>query len=205
MSGGRNFSFVFAVEDQRDWQRIKGCFKNSFSCFFCHLLRVLNVRKVLDVNYGVGSFYEKCQDLEITGVDIKKWDWIVEPDAFILSDMSTVLGSVHGKFDAIVMDPPYNTRPSSRIKSRRNYLYHGHVEFNTVLNAIEIIKYRGLANYIILKYMPANVDEEIKLIQLSKYRIVWRFVRYTIAAHNGNKVVRNYSEIFALVRALISL
>ena len=204
MSEGRNFNFVFAVEDQRDWQRIKGCFKNSFSCFFCHLLRVLNVRKVLDVNYGIGSFYEKCQDLEITGVDVKRWNWIIEPDYFILSDMSTVLGSVRGKFDAIVMDPPYNTRPSSRIGSRKNYLYHGHVEFTTLLNAIEIVKRRGLADYIILKYMPI-ANEEMELLKIAKYRIMWRFVRDTIAAHNGNKVVRNYSEIFVWVRALISL
>jgi len=191
------FNFIFAVEDQRDWQAVKGCFKNSFSCFFCHLLRVFSIRRVLDVNFGIGSFYEKCNnDLEITGVDVKRWDWIVKPDAFVISDMMAVLDVIHGKFDAIVMDPPYNTRPSSRIKSRINYLYHGHVEFNTVLNTIEIIKRRGLANYIILKYMPANADEEIKLIQLSKYRVMWRFVRYTIAAHSKNKIVRNYSEIF---------
>jgi len=199
VSGGRGFNFVFAVEDQRDWQRIKGCFRNSFSCFFCHILRVLNVRKVLDVNYGVGSFYEKCfQDLEITGVDVKKWDWIVEPDHFILSDMNAVLGSVRGKFDAIVMDPPYSTRPSSRIGSRRNYLYHGHVEFNALLNAIEMTRRRGLADYIILKYMPKDTNEEIELLKIAKYKVMWRFLRHTIAAHNGNKVVRNYTEIFII-------
>ncbi len=160
MSGGRGFNFVFAVEDQRDWQRIKGCFRNSFSCFFCHMLRVLNVRKVLDVNYGIGSFYEKCfQDLEITGVDVKRWNWIVEPDHFILSDMN--------------------------------------VEFNALLNAIEIARRRGLADYIILKYMPI-ANEEVELLRIAKYRAMWRFVRHTIAAHNGNKVVRNYTEIFII-------
>ncbi len=152
------FNFIFAVEDQRDWQAVKGCFKNSFSCFFCRLLGVFSIRRVLDVNYGIGSFYEKCNDLEITGIDVKKWDWIVVPGHFVLSDMMDVLGSVRGKFDAIVMDPPYNTQPSSRIKSRRNYLYHGHVEFDTVLNAIEIIKHRGLADYIILKHMTLYFD-----------------------------------------------
>jgi tRNA G10 N-methylase Trm11 len=198
VSGGRGFNFVFAVEDQRDWQRIKGCFRNSFSCFFCHLLRILNVRRVLDVNYGIGSFYEKCfQDLEITGVDVKKWGWIVEPDYFILSDMNAALGSVRGKFDAIVMDPPYNTRPSSRIGSRRNYLYHGHVEFNALLNAIEMARRRGLADYIILKYMPI-ANEEVELLKIAKYRVMWRFVRHAIAAHNGNKVVRNYTEVFII-------
>ncbi len=194
------FSFVFAVEDQRDWQQKPGCNRNPFSCLFCHILNVFGVRKVLDLNYGVGRFYEKCHDsLEIVGVDIRRWDWLVKPRRFIQADMIDALSMVNEKFDAAVMDPPYNTTPSSRIEeSGRDYLQFGNVPFSKIMRAIKIIRERGIARYVILKYMPATTDEEIELLRLAKYRIIWRFVRYSVPSNEGNKVVRNYSEIFII-------
>lgn len=171
------FNFVLAIEDQRDWQRVDGCHSNPFSCFFCHLLNVFGIRKVLDLNFGVGGFYEKCHDnLEIVGVDIRKWDWLVKPHRFIQADMIDALSRLGGeRFDAAVMDPPYNTTPSSRIKeSGRDYLYYGHVPFHKILKAIRIIKERNIANYIILKYMPTTVDEEIELMKTGERAVVRR-------------------------------
>jgi tRNA1(Val) A37 N6-methylase TrmN6 len=196
------FNFVFAIEDQRDWQRDGRCHSNPFSCFFCHLLSIFNIKKVLDLNYGIGGFYEKCHDnLEIAGVDIRKWDWLVKPHRFIQADMIDALNRLGEgeKFDAAVMDPPYNTVPSSKIKeSGRDYLYYGHVPFPKILKAIKTIKEKGIANYIILKYMPTTVDEEIELMKMAKYRIMWRFTRFSIAANDNNKVIRNYTEIFII-------
>jgi tRNA G10 N-methylase Trm11 len=195
------FNFVFAVEDQRDWQRVDGCHSKPFSCFFCHLLSVFNIKKVLDLNFGIGGFYEKCHDnLEIVGVDIVKWGWLVKPHRFIQADMIDALNRLGGeRFDAAVMDPPYNTTPSSRIReSGRDYLYYGHVPFPKIMRAIRIIKEGNIANYIILKYMPTTVDEEIELMKMAKYRIMWRFTRFSIAANDNNKVIRNYTEIFII-------
>ena len=194
------FNFVFAIEDQRDWQRVDGCHSNPFSCFFCHLLSIFNIKKVLDLNFGVGGFYEKCHDgLEIVGVDVRKWDWLVKPHRFIQSDMIDVLNRLGERFDAAVMDPPYNTTPSSRVlESGRDYLYYGHVPFPKIMRAIRIIKERNIANYIILKYMPTTIDEEIELLKIAKYRVMWRFVRFSIAANDNNKVIRNYTEIFII-------
>jgi len=194
------FNFVFAVEDQRDWQRDGRCHSNPFSCFFCHLLSIFNIKKVLDLNFGVGGFYEKCSNsLEVVGVDIVKWDWLVKSRKFIQADMIDALNRLGERFDAAVMDPPYNTTPSSKIKeSGRDYLYYGHVPFPKIMKAIRIIKERNIANYVILKYMPADVSEEIELLKTAKYRIMWRLTRFSIAANDNNKVIRNYTEIFII-------
>jgi len=194
------FNFVFAVEDQRDWQRDGRCHSNPFSCFFCHLLSIFNIKKVLELNFGVGGFYEKCSNsLEVVGVDIVKWDWLVKSRKFIQADMIDALNRLGERFDAAVMDPPYNTTPSSKIKeSGRDYLYYGHVPFPKIMKAIRIIKERNIANYVILKYMPADVSEEIELLKTAKYRIMWRLTRFSIAANDNNKVIRNYTEIFII-------
>ena len=194
------FNFVFAVEDQRDWQRDGRCHSNPFSCFFCHLLSIFNIKKVLELNFGVGGFYEKCSNsLEVVGVDIVKWDWLVKSRKFIQADMIDALNRLGERFDAAMMDPPYNTTPSSKIKeSGRDYLYYGHVPLPKIMKAIKIIKERNITNYIILKYMPADVNEEIELMKMAKYRIMWRFVRFSIAANDNNKVIRNYTEIFII-------
>lgn len=195
---GRGFGFIFAVEDQRDWQGVRGCSRSPFSCFFCHLLSVLGVERVLDVTYGVGSFYLKCPSLDIVGSDIRKWDWVVKPSDFILGDMTTVVSAVRGGFDAVVIDPPYNTKPSSRIGARRVFLYYGHVGFGELLSVINTVKRRALGRYIILKYMPASLDEESTLLHLAEYRVTWRFVRYSIPAHSGNVIIRNYTEVYII-------
>jgi hypothetical protein len=193
------FSFVFAIEDQRDWQAKPGCSRNPFSCFFCHLLGVLNVRRVLDLNYGVGGFYVACPHLDIVGVDIVRWGWLVEPRRFIQADMLNALSTISETFDAAVMDPPFATKPSSRIEgSGREYLYFGNVPFPKILRAIRMIREGGIANYVILKYMPASVDEEIELLRLARYRVLWRFTHRVIAVSDGNKVVRNYTEVFII-------
>jgi hypothetical protein len=197
---GSLFEFVFEIEEQRDWQTKPGCSRNPFSCFFCHLLNVFNVRRILDLNYGVGGFYTACPHLDITGVDIRKWNWLVEPRRFIQADMEEALGMVEGEvFDAAVMDPPFATKPSSRIEeSGRDYLYFGNVPFPKILRVIRAVRERGIARYVILKYMPASVDEEIGLLRLARYRIMWRFTHRVIAVSDGNKVVRNYTELFII-------
>jgi hypothetical protein len=194
------FKIVFGIEEQRDWQTKPGCSRNPFSCFFCHLLNVFNVRRILDLNYGVGGFYTACPHLDITGADIRKWDWLVEPRRFIQADMEKALGMVEGEvFDAAVMDPPFATNPSSRIeKSGREYLYFGNVPFPKILRVIRAVRERGIARYVILKYMPASVDEEIELLRLARYRVMWRFTHRVIAVSDGNKVVRNYTELFII-------
>jgi len=197
--GRESYRFIFAVEDQRDWQSVKGCFSNPFSCFFCHLLRVFGVRKVLDLNYGKGSFYEKCRnELEIVGVDIVKWDWVVQPTRFIQGDMVDVLNTINEKFDAVVLDPPYNVKPTSRIIEEREYLYFGNVPFPKVIKAIRVAKEKGIARYVILKYMPVDYSEEIELLRMAKYRVIWRFVHSNVVRNSENKVIRNYTELFII-------
>ena len=155
------------------------------------------------MNFGVGGFYEKCSsELEIVGVDIVRWKWVVQPSRFIQGDMVDVLnrlGENGEKFDVAVMDPPYSTKPSSHIlESGRDYLYYGCVPFPKVLKAIRIVRERGVAKYIILKYMPSTVDEEIELLRIAKYRVMWRFFHSAIVYNSGNKVIRNYTELFII-------
>ena len=197
--GRESYGFIFAVEDQRDWQFVKGCFSNPFSCFFCHLLRIFGIRKILDLNYGKGTFYVKCRsELEIVGVDIVKWDWLVKPHRFIQADMIDALNTINERFDVVVLDPPYNVKPTSRVIEEREYLYFGNVSFPKVIKAIKTIKEKGVARYIILKYMPVDNSEEIELLKIARYRVTWRFVYSNVVRNSENKVVRNYTELFII-------
>jgi len=54
--------YVFSVEDQLDFQRLGGrCREHPYSCYFCHVLRVLRTtfglgNRIVDATYGFGSF-----------------------------------------------------------------------------------------------------------------------------------------------------
>ncbi len=197
------FSFVFTIEDQRDWQRRPGCSQNPFSCFFCHLLNVLTSGdvasyEIYDVTYGLGSFYQHCPNLNIIGVDVVKWDWIVEPKRFIKMDALQYLEQLpqDGKERRIIIiDPPYPTRPSSKSKNHE-ILYFNASQWTRdyLLNVIN--QARQKASIVILKYMPTDKKTEIELLQMSKHIIYWRFVRRIIAVNKGNKVVRNATQIY---------
>lgn len=197
------FNFVFEVEDQRDWQRKPGCFKNSFSCFFCHLLNVLadghvNDYEIIDVTYGLGSFYEKCPNLNVIGVDIAKWNWVVKPREFIQVDALQYLIQLQqdGKERRIVViDPPYPTHPSSRSRNHE-ILYFNAKQWTREYLPSVINQAKQKANIVILKYMPTDKTIECELLQMSKYTIYWRFVRNTIPAHSGNKIVRNATQMY---------
>ena len=141
---------LFEVEDQRDWQ--SECPRNPFSCFFCFLLELLNVRTILDLTYGIGAFYEACPQLDIIAVDIIQRDWLVKPREFHRMEALQFLRQFHNRIDAIVLDPPFTTVPSSRVRERRPYLYEGHMPFSEVISIIKLAKTK--AKYTILKYMP---------------------------------------------------
>ena len=184
------FPFILEVEDQRDWQRKPGCFRNPFSCFFCHLLNILEVKAVLDLTYGRGLFYEKCPNLDITGVDIVKWDWVVEPRQFYKMDALAFIEGFNGKADAIVLDPPYPVKPTGR---RNDMLYFGDMPIHVIERIIKASKAK--ARYVILKYMPANNEEYVRLLSLNPaYVITWRFI-VTHILNNSNKIIRNSTKI----------
>jgi hypothetical protein len=197
------FSFVFMIEDQRDWQRRPGCVQNPFSCFFCHLLSVLTDGKVMDyeivdVTYGIGSFYEKCPNLNVVGIDIVKWDWIVEPRQFHKMDALQYLEQLpqDGKERRIVViDPPYPTHSSGKSKNH-DVLYFNARQWTRDYLISVINQAAQKASIVILKYMPVDKETEIELLQRSKYVIYWRFVRRMIAVNVGNKVVRNATQIY---------
>lgn len=187
----QRFNFVFEVEDQRDWQN--ACPRNPFSCFFCHLLKVLKVESVLDLTYGVGSFYENCQQIDITAVDIVQREWIVKPRQFFRMDALQFLRSFDGKVDAIVLDPPFPTKPSQRIE-RRNYLYEGYMPFHEIITIIKLAKTK--ARYTILKYMP-DTQQLIELLKLSPHYVIsWRFVASRFATNEHTIFVRNSTKLF---------
>ena len=202
---GKVFNFIFMVEDQRDWQRRPGCVKNSFSCFFCHLLNVLvnnsiNDYEIHDVTYGLGSFYEKCPKLNVNGVDIVKWDWLMPPRRFTQGDALQYLTQLpqDGKERRIiVIDPPYPTHPSSKTKNK-DILYFNAKQWtrNYLLSVINQAKSK--ASMTILKYMTTDKDLETELLQMSRHVVYWRFIRYAIPAHDGNKVIRNATQIYII-------
>ncbi|MEM1598628.1 MAG: hypothetical protein QXI07_08990 [Pyrobaculum sp.] len=185
------FDFVFEVEDQRDWRR---CGKNPFSCFFCHLLNVLGVRALLDLTYGVGSFYEHCSSLYIIAVDVAKHDWVVKPAEFHQQDALEFLRRFHGRVDAVVLDPPFSTNKTPRRHVEQyDVLHNGRFPFSKVVQAVKLG--RTKAKHVILKYMP-TLEEEIELLRLSpRHVITWRFFMRNVLA-NGNVVVRNASKIY---------
>ncbi len=199
------FNFIFTVEDQRDWQRRPGCSKNSFSCFFCHMLNVLlnnsiNDYEIHDVTYGLGSFYEKCPNLNVIGVDVVKWNWLVKPREFMQMDALrylTQLREDEKEKRIIVIDPPYLTRPSSKSKNHE-ILYFNAKQWNYDYLMSVINQAKLKASMVILKYMPTDKRIESELLQMSKYAIHWRFIRYSIPAHNGNKVIRNATQIYII-------
>ena len=191
------FDFIFETEDQRDWQKRPGCHSNPFSCFFCHLLSVFNIKTVLDLTYGVGSFYEKCgNSINIIAVDIVKWDWLVRPMEFHKSEAYEFIKQFNGKVDAVVLDPPYRTE---RVNTRHNnefydVLYFGNMPMHEIIEIIKLA--RAKAKYVILKYMPDN-GELIKLLELNpKYVITWRYIISHVKTTDNNKVIRNSTKIF---------
>ncbi len=192
------------IEDQRDWQK-RGCTKNSFSCFFCHLLNVLtdsriNDYEIHDVTYGIGSFYEKCPNLNVIGVDIVKWDWITQPRKFIRMDALKYLEQLteNGKERRIiVIDPPYPTHPSSKT-ANHDVLYFNAKQWTRNYLFSVINQARKKASIMVLKYMPTDKDTECELLQMSKHIIYWRFVRHSIPARNENKVIRNATQIYLI-------
>ncbi len=198
----RLFDFIFEVEDQRDWQRRPGCAKNSFSCFFCHLLRVVTslvapqVDEIHDVTYGVGSFYEHCPSLRIYAADIRKWQWIVTPTEFKQSDALSYLKELPNdgrQQRMIVIDPPYPTQPASNSRSHE-WLYYPKPWPRTYLATV-LKEARSKARAVLLKYMGER-REEAELTAAADYVITWRFVKSHIPANSGNVVVRNASKIF---------
>jgi len=112
--------------------------------------------------------------------------------------MVDVLNTINEKFDAVVLDPPYNVKPTSRIIEEREYLYFGNVPFPKVIKAIRVAKEKGIARYVILKYMPVDYSEEIELLRMAKYRVIWRFVHSNVVRNSENKVIRNYTELFII-------
>ena len=181
--------FVFTVEDQRDWQRKPGCSANPFSCFFCHLLSVLGVRSVLDLTYGLGSFYVKCRkSLTIIGVDIRRWAWLVEPDSFHQSDAYEFIRSFNNRVDAVVLDPPYPTKPVDRHGDTYEVLYFGGMPLHEIVEVIKAARPR--AGYVILKYMPLGNEDLIKLLSLNPREVVtWRYMISRVKATGDNKFI----------------
>jgi hypothetical protein len=169
---------------------------NSFSCFFCHLLKtVAPGAEIHDVTYGVGSFYQHCS-LRVHAADIKRWPWIVTPAEFREADALTYLRELPAekrKRRVVVIDPPYPTSPASNSR-RFEWLYYPKPWPPTYLSAV-LKEARARAGTVVMKYMPADREEEAKLTVAANYVITWRFVKAHVPA-NGNLVVRNASKIF---------
>lgn len=188
----QRFNFVFEVEDQRDWQN--ACPRNPFSCFFCFLLELLNVRTILDLTYGIGAFYEACPQLDIIAVDIIQRDWLVKPREFFRAEALQFLKQFKEHVDAVVLDPPFLTKPSSRVREKRDYLYEGYMPFSEIAAIIKLAKTK--AKYTILKYMP-DTQQLIELLKLSPHYVIsWRFVASRFATNEHTIFVRNSTKLF---------
>lgn len=189
------FRFVYEVEDQRDWQRRPGCTRNPFSCFFCHLLTILGAKTILDLTYGVGSFYQACPLLDIIAVDIVRRNWLVEPREFHQADALEFIREFQNRVDVVVLDPPYATKKTNR-KHNEYYesFYHGRFPLSKIVQVVKTA--RTKARYVVLKYMP-SLEEEAELLRLSpRYIITWRYIISLVAAAEHNKVIRNATKIY---------
>ena len=151
---------------------------------------------MLDLTYGLGSFYEKCPNLMIIGNDIAKWDWVVKPAIFHQMDAYKMISKFNGKVDAVVIDPPYRTERVVTRHSKDVYdvLYFGNMPLHEIIEVIKLA--RAKARYVILKYMPSSNDELIKLLALNpRYIITWRFIINHVKTNGENKVIRNSTKI----------
>mgnify|MGYP000592534473 CR=1 FL=1 len=155
-----------SVVDQRDYQRRGGvCARHPYSCFFCDVLEVLGIEKpiIVDLTYGVGSFYIACRDRvgKLIAVDIRKWEWLVQPDVFIQKSFWFAVNEVRDKADIVVFDPPYATNISSRgIEYGREWLYFGAEVLPTMIEKLPEAADRVLrpGGYVLVKFMDAHRD-----------------------------------------------
>lgn len=189
------FRFVYEVKDQRDWQRRPGCGKNPFSCFFCHLLDVLGAKAILDLTYGVGSFYQACTSLNIIAVDIVRRNWLVEPREFRQADALEFIKEFQNHVDVVVLDPPYATKKTNRSHNEHyEALYYGRFPLTKIIQVVKTA--RAKAKHVVLKYMPA-IEEEVELLRLSpKHVVTWRYIISLVVATEHNKVIRNATKIY---------
>lgn len=133
------------------------------------MLKVLDIRKVLDLTYGIGSFYASCPDLEIIAVDVVKREWQIAPKEFHKADALDFIVSFNERVDAVVLDPPLDTRPTARRAELRDVLYSNKFPFTKIIRVIK--EARKKAEYVVLKYMPST-EEEIELLRLSPLHVI---------------------------------
>ena len=94
----------------------------------------------------------------------------------------------------MVLDPPFDTRPTARRAELRDVLYSNKFPFTKIIRVIK--EARKKAEYVVLKYMPST-EEEIELLRLSPLHVItWRFVMSRVLVNENNKVVRNASKLY---------
>ena len=210
-----------SVVDQREMQRRGGvCARHPYSCFFCDVLQVLGIEKpiIVDLTYGVGSFYIACRDRigRLIAIDIRRWEWVVEPDVFIQKPFWLAVNDIDDRADIVVFDPPYASTPSSRsIEYGREWLYHGAEMLHIMIERLPEAVDRALkpGGYVLVKIMDAHRDGYIdprlshiavvntmvqrgyRLKDIVIYRMLHRYRPMT-----GNRILKTHSYLLIFQR-----
>jgi len=150
--------------------------------------------KIADLTYGRGSFYVYGREsLEIHGIDIIKDEWLVKPDLFVHGPFQEKAFELPpNTYDIVVFDPPFPTKPSSRVAENKPWLYRNPYGLETLFKALpkaskHLLKPQG---WVIAKIMDAKengilrlyhtelanvmISEGFKLRDLIIYRMVHR-------------------------------
>jgi hypothetical protein len=102
---------------------------------------------ILDLTYGVGRFYRLSRAMigRIVAVDVRKYEWEVEPTVFYQVDCRVFVNRVLrgeielGDIDVIVVDPPWSSekrgaKPRETGVSKQPYHMRG-VDSRTIIQA----------------------------------------------------------------------
>lgn len=187
------------VVDQNDYIR-HGCSRYPYSCFFCDVLRLLDAKKVLDLTYGEGRFYQACKsEVHVTGIDIVKHEWAVEPDIFIQDDAFLAVKKLKREYDVAVIDPPFDTEPNNH-NPRKDVYYASSNSWN-IHKLVQLIKLAKayVAPTVIVKYLPKEWDELTHLFALQPQH-VFIFKYFSNHARPSRfrnvKTFKNFSMLF---------
>jgi len=152
------YPIILMVSDQREWQKVAP--KNAFPMFFAAILNELKSfserRKIADLTYGRGllHIFTKPRTI-IHAIDVKRWNWIVDPDLFLLGRFEMRYKELDEEdYDFVVFDPPFPCEATSRSRNKP-WLYHGADSLGVMLKylpkvALRLLKPNG---FLVVKWM----------------------------------------------------
>jgi len=184
-----------SVIDQREIQRLhNACLRYPYSCLIAIVIDAFigldSSPRIADLTYGVGSFYTVFRKYigYLAGIDVKKWDWLVEPDTFLQGFFESRYRELPEKsFDVVVFDPPFETRPTSKIHvDQKPWLYHRVEPVGRMIKELpkvleHLMKPRGI---FVAKIMDPTMDGAVAL-ESSHYALVETLASagYRLAEH----------------------